>query len=154
MTTRVLFVCLGNICRSPTAHGLLERRAADAGLDVEVDSAGTGDWHLGEPPHRGAQAVAVKNGLDIAGLRARKVRAEDFFDYDYIVAMDGQNLADLKALRPTGSRAKLTALMHYAARPDEDVLDPYGMGPDAFDGMYAQIEAGVDGLVRDLRQAH
>ncbi|MGB7404140.1 MAG: low molecular weight protein-tyrosine-phosphatase [Pacificimonas sp.] len=147
---RVLFVCLGNICRSPVADGLMRHRAADAGLAVEVESAGTGDWHIGDPPQHGSQMVAVKNGFDIANLRARKVEAEDFFDFTHIVAMDSANFADVERLQPEGSTAEL--LLLNKGEEDENVLDPYGMDDDAFETMFDQIDGGIARLLARLRR--
>lgn len=152
---RVLFVCLGNICRSPIAEALFRKRAAEAGLDVEVDSAGTGDWHIGEPPQPGSRNLAEANDLDVSEARARQVRPDDFVDFTHIVAMDAQNVEDLKAYAPRGGgTAKVERLLYYSSAPDEDVLDPYGMGDDAFAHMYEQIESAVDGLIAELRQPH
>src|SRR6476661_6220145 len=106
MTHRVLFVCLGNICRSPLAEAAFRVEAARLGLAVEADSAGTGGWHRGEPPDRRAVAAAGRNGVDISDLRARQVRSDDFERFDHILALDGDNLADLAALQPAGSRAR------------------------------------------------
>ena len=111
MTPSVLFVCLGNICRSPLAEGIFRRMAAEQGVEVEIDSAGTGDWHLGHAPDHRAQAVADKNGLDISALRARLVTPEDFRRFDHIVAMDASNLANLEAMRPDDASATLARLL-------------------------------------------
>lgn len=147
----VLFVCLGNICRSPLAEGVLRDEAARQGRDLLVDSAGTGDWHLGHPPDTRAQAVAAKNGLDIRSLRARLVTPEDFRRFDHIVAMDSRNLADLEAMRPPDGDAHLSRLLDFA--PDlgvSDVPDPYQGGPEGFDETYRLVRAGVKGLVARL----
>ncbi|MHB9881230.1 low molecular weight protein-tyrosine-phosphatase [Pacificimonas sp. ICDLI1SI03] len=146
----ILFVCLGNICRSPVAEGLLRSRAAAAGIEVLVDSAGTGDWHLGQPPHEGAQAVATANGLDLSGLRARQVTEQDWFDFTHLIALDRSNFQDLEALRPANAKASLSMLMDHAGRDGEDVIDPYGMEEAAFSQMYAQIDEGVAGLLKAL----
>ena len=152
---RVLFVCLGNICRSPIAEALFRKRAAEAGLDVHVDSAGTGDWHVGEPPQPGSRKLAETNGLDVSEARARQVRPDDFVDFTHIIAMDAENIEAVKAYAPRGGgTAKVERLLHYSPLADEDVLDPYGMGDDAFERMYGQIESAVDGLIAELRQAH
>ncbi len=149
----VLFVCLGNICRSPLAEGVLRDEAARAGIDIEVDSAGTGDWHVGHAPDKRAQAVAAKNGLDIGGLRARQVGPEDFHAFDHVVAMDSMNLADLEAMRPADANATLGRLLDYAPELGVgDVPDPYQGGPEGFDETYRLVTAGVAGLIATLKE--
>lgn len=147
----VLFVCLGNICRSPLAEAAFRMEAERLGLAVEVDSAGTGDWHRGEPPDRRAQATARRNGVDIGGYRARQVRAEDFARYTHIVAMDADNLANLERLRPPGAQAELSLMLAHAGRPGAPVEDPYYGGDDGFDVTWADVSAGARGLAQALR---
>jgi protein-tyrosine phosphatase len=147
MATSVLFVCLGNICRSPLAEAALRAEAADLGLQVEVDSAGTGDWHIGRPPDRRATAVAQRNGVDISQLRARQVSREDFYRFDHIVALDAQNLADLRALQPPDGRAQLSLLLdHVDGREGEAVADPYYGQDMHFDQAWSDVAAGARGL--------
>lgn len=147
----VLFVCLGNICRSPLAEAAFRAAIARAGLDVEVDSAGTGDWHAGEPPDRRAQAVARRNGVDISGYRARQVRTADFAHYGHIVAMDGENLAQLKQLRPAGARAVLSLLLdHVDGRAGESVADPYFGDAAGFDVTWTDVSLGANALAQEL----
>jgi protein-tyrosine phosphatase len=125
---RLLFVCLGNICRSPTAEGVFRQVAAREApdLDIEVDSAGTGDYHLGEPPDRRSQGAAAARGLDLSALRARQVSVEDFERFDLILAMDRENLRVLRRMRPAGARAELALFLDYAGcGEDADVPDPY-----------------------------
>src|SRR5271167_4797253 len=112
----ILFVCLGNICRSPTAEGALRHLcAAEApALDIEIDSAGTGDYHLGEPPDRRSRRAAAARGIDLSRLRARQVRREDFARFDLILAMDRCNLRALRALCPPGSRARVELFLEFA----------------------------------------
>lgn len=149
----VLFVCLGNICRSPLAEAALRAEAECAGLEIEIDSAGTGDWHLGYPPDPRATAVAAKNGFDIAHLRARLVTSDDFARFDHIVALDAKNLADLKAMRPPGSRAKLSLLLdHVAGREGEAVADPYYGDESGFDLTWADATEGARGLLRRIAE--
>jgi protein-tyrosine phosphatase len=152
--TAVLLVCLGNICRSPLAEAALRHAAEAAGLEVEVDSAGTGDWHLGVPPDPRAQAVARANGLDIAYLRGRQVERADFDRFDHAVALDRDNLRVLERLRPPGARARLSLLLdHVPGRAGEAVADPY-FGDDAgFEATWADVTAGAAGLVAILRRA-
>ena len=147
MTHRVLFVCLGNICRSPLAEAAFREEAARIGLAAEADSAGTGGWHRGEPPDRRAVAAARRNGVDISHLRARQVRPEDFQRFDQIIALDGENLADLEALRPAGSRARLSLLLdHVPGREGEAVADPYYGDDRDFDITWRDVTAGARAL--------
>lgn len=145
---RVLFVCLGNICRSPMAEGVLRTRAAVRGLNIETDSAGTGDWHVGHPPDRRAQATALVHGVDISSLRGRQVDPGDFHLFTHIVAMDRANFADLKALRPErGTAALLLMLDHLPGREGTGVTDPYFGGDDGFEAVWQDIAGAVDGLL-------
>ncbi|MFT4955246.1 MAG: protein-tyrosine phosphatase [Brevundimonas sp.] len=146
----VLFVCLGNICRSPLAEAAFRQEAERRGLAVAVDSAGTGDWHQGHAPDHRAQAVARRNGVDIGGYRARQVRAEDFDRFTHIVAMDPDNLADLERLRPPGARADLSLMLEHAGRAGEPVEDPYYGGDDGFDVTWADVSAAARGLAQAL----
>lgn len=147
----VLFVCLGNICRSPLAEAAFRLEAERIGLGATVDSAGTSDWHVGEPPDRRAIAVARANGVDIAGYRGRQVTAADFDRFDHVVALDRANLAKLRALQPAGSRAALSLLLdHVAGREGEPVADPYDGADAGFDTTWADVTAGAEGLVRRI----
>jgi protein-tyrosine phosphatase len=148
----ILFVCLGNICRSPLAEAAFRHQAALAGLDVEADSAGTGDWHVGNPPDRRAQAVALRNGIDISRYVARQVAPADFDRFDAIYALDADNLAMLRSLAPRASRASIALLLDsVAGREGEAVADPY-FGEDAgFDITWADVEAAAKALVASLR---
>lgn len=147
MTTRVLFVCLGNICRSPAAEGVSRAMAREAGLDVSFDSAGTGDWHIGRPPHPPMQEAARRRGYDLAPLRARQVAAVDFDGFDLILVMDSDNLAGIEALR--GASDTLVRLFtDYDPGPEDHVPDPYFTGD--FDGALALIERCARGLLRDI----
>jgi protein-tyrosine phosphatase len=147
---RILFVCMGNICRSPTAEGVMRRLIADAGLEgvVEVDSAGTGGWHAGEPPDARATAAARRRGVTLEG-GARQVRPEDFDRFDLIVAMDRENLRDLRAMAPDdGAREKLRPLA-----PDQDVPDPYYGGDRGFETVLDMVGAACRELLDELRAA-
>lgn len=147
----ILFVCLGNICRSPLAEAAFRREAERIGLDVAVDSAGTSDWHVGEPPDRRAIAVARANGVDISGYRGRQVTAADFDRFDHVVALDLANLARLRALQPAKSRADLSLLLdHVPGREGEPVADPYYGADAGFDTTWADVTAGAQALARRL----
>jgi len=145
----VLFVCLGNICRSPLAEAAFRRELKTIGLEAEADSAGTGDWHIGEAPDRRAQAVAKRNGIDISGYRARLVILEDFRRFSHIVALDRGNLAVLKAMRPTDATAELSLLLdHVEGRQGQPVADPYYGEEDGFDVTWAEVTEGAKALAR------
>jgi protein-tyrosine phosphatase len=155
--TRVLFVCLGNICRSPTAEGVLRHLAASTapGLQIEVDSAATGDYHTGSPPDTRSQRVARKRGIEIGGRRARQIRADDFDRFDLILAMDEANLRELRALQPRDSRATLRLFMDYAnGQPRSDVPDPF-MGEERdFETVLDLTEIASRGLLTALQGGH
>lgn len=151
MTQSVLFVCLGNICRSPLAEAALRHECADTELKVIIDSAGTGDWHVGQPPDERAQAVAARNGVDIGHLRARQVTASDFHDFDHLIAMDNQNLRDLTAMRPANSATRLSLLFdHIDGRAGEDVADPYYGEEDGFDQTWAEVTEAAKNIRQSL----
>lgn len=150
--TSVLFVCLGNICRSPMAEGVFRRKVEDAGLlpMIRIDSAGTGDWHVGEEPDRRAIAMAARHGIDITGLRARRVRPDDFETFEHILAMDRSNLAVLRRMAPAGG-ARPRLFLDYARHPGTgEVPDPYMDG--GFETALRLIEDGAAGLLRALRR--
>jgi protein-tyrosine phosphatase len=151
--TRVLFVCLGNICRSPTAHGVFEKILEQRGLahTVEVDSCGTGDWHVGSAPDRRSAAEAGKRGYDLSQLRARQVQATDFGRFDYILAMDHLNLADLQALCPDNYTGHLGLFLPFAtASVTQEVPDPYYGGDDGFAHVLDLVEAASEGLAQQI----
>jgi protein-tyrosine phosphatase len=127
MTISVLMICLGNICRSPMAEGALRAHGEALGLALQVDSAGTGDWHVGAAPDKRAHRAALaEGGVDISDPRGRQVRASDFHDFDYVLAMDHTNLADLRALMPEGAAAKLALLLDFLpGHEGQGVADPY-----------------------------
>ncbi len=126
----------------------MRRLVEREGVLVHIDSAGTGDWHIGRAPDPRAQAEALRNGLDISMLRARQVMPEDFHSFDHIVAMDAQNLADLLAVRPEGARARITLLLDHAE--GGDVPDPYYGGDEGFAETFRLVEAGARGLLQKL----
>ena len=154
MTTRILLVCMGNICRSPTAEGVLRAHLARAGLaGVEVDSAGTLGYHAGEPPDPRAQKAAAKRGYDLSRLRARRVKDADFLRFDMILAMDKDNLSALKQACPLAQRDRLGLFLQYARRfREEEVPDPYYGSPEAFEYVLDLAEDAAEGLVEALKQ--
>ena len=153
MTYSVLFVCLGNICRSPLAEAAFREEARRLKLDAIVDSAGTGSWHVGSPPDPRAQAVARKNGLDISALRGRQVKPADFRRFTHIVALDRDNLADLRRLAPADATADLSLLLdHVAGREGRPVADPYYGDDDGFDVTWSDVTAGARGLALKLHR--
>lgn len=149
MTTRILFVCLGNICRSPTAHGVFETLAAAEGADVYVESAGTGGWHVGDPPDARATAEAAQRGYDLSPLRAQQASAGDFDRFDLIIAMDHANVAALERMRPIHSETPVALFLSYADGPHDEVPDPYYEG--GFDLVLDLIEEASRGLLASLR---
>jgi protein-tyrosine phosphatase len=151
---KVLMVCMGNICRSPTAEGVLRRKLADAGLArvVEVDSAGTHGYHAGNPPDPRAQRHAAQRGYDLSKLRARRVREEDFERFDLVLAMDDDNLSELEALRRPESPAELGLLMDHAGGRGRTVPDPYYGDAAGFERVLDDVEAACDGLLAHLRE--
>jgi protein-tyrosine phosphatase len=153
LSPRVLFVCLGNICRSPTAEGVLRQMAAQRAprLALEIDSAGTADYHTGAPPDLRSQRAAQRRGIDISGLRARQVTEDDFVRFDLILAMDRENLRELEAMKPANSRASLKLFLEYA--PDlnlRDVPDPYYRDAGAFEEVLDLTSAASRGLLASL----
>ncbi len=151
-TRAILFICMGNICRSPTAEGVLRQRAEQAGLKLLIDSAATHAYHTGEAPDPRTQAHAAKRGVDLSKLRARPVTAQDFEDFDYLLAMDQNNLAQLEARCPPQHRHKLGLLMRYASKFDAAAVpDPYyGQAAD-FERVLDYVEDASAGLIAHLR---
>lgn len=153
----VLFVCLGNICRSPTAHGVFERLVSLGGLEhaIRVDSCGTGDWHVGHAPDARAAAEASRRGYRLDHLRARRVEPADFERFDYILAMDRMNLADLEAMRPTHFEGHLGLFLSFAPGADvAEVPDPYYGPEDGFSRVLDLVEAASAGLLETICRAH
>jgi protein-tyrosine phosphatase len=153
MTNRVLFVCLGNICRSPTAEGVLRGIAARefAGVPLYVDSAGTADYHVGEPPDRRTVAAARRRGYELASLRARRIARSDFESFDYILAMDRANLGELELLGGGTSKTHVGLFMEFAPEIAlDEVPDPYYGGIEDFERVLDLCEAGARGLLRKL----
>lgn len=149
----VLMVCLGNICRSPTAHGVMEKKLEAAGLSekVKIDSAGTADYHVGEAPDLRSQEYAAKRGYDLSALSARQVAESDFDRFDYILAMDSMNMANLCRMCPPEQVHKLHMLLDFANADTDEVPDPYHGGDDGFDDVLDLVEAACDGFLLRLR---
>lgn len=151
MVPSILFVCLGNICRSPLAEAAFREEARRLQLDAVTDSAGTGNWHIGSPPDPRAQAVALKNGVDISGLRGRQVKPADFRRFTHLVAMDHDNLANLRRIAPPDATAKLSLLLdHVEGRAGQAVADPYYGEEDGFDVTWADVTDGARALAVKL----
>jgi len=144
----VLFVCTGNICRSPTAEAVLRHLAAEEGIDLRIASAGIGDWHVGSAPDRRAQHHAKGRGYDMSALRARQVRPSDFAEFDLILAMDGGHLQALQRMAPPGQRHKVRLFI--AGR---DVPDPYYGGPEGFEQVLDLVEAACRDLLQEMKRA-
>jgi protein-tyrosine phosphatase len=154
MTKRILFVCLGNICRSPTAEATMRRLVSDAGLEdaVTVDSAGTGSWHLGDPPDARSTTAAARRGIELSGA-ARLVTEADFSDYDILVAMDRSNRDALLRLAPDDDARVKVRLLHDPRGEEVEVPDPYYGGPDGFDRVLDIVEDGCRALLAELEPA-
>ncbi len=152
---KVLFVCMGNICRSPTAQGVFEALVAEAGLQeqIQIDSAGTHAYHVGEPPDSRATQAACRRSIDLSEQRARRVESGDFVHFDYLVAMDRSNLDDLLSICPDQHRDKVRLLLAFAdADTVADVPDPYYGGAQGFERVLDLVEQGARGLLADIRR--
>jgi protein-tyrosine phosphatase len=154
---KVLFVCMGNICRSPTAEGVFQHHLAAQGLErqVSVDSAGTHGWHEGNPPDPRSVSAARDRGIDISYLRSRKVRPSDFTEFDYILAMDRDNFNDMVDVAVMDGTARVQLFLEFASDLDAtDVPDPYYGGESGFDHVLDLIEAASEGLIAHIRARH
>lgn len=150
-STSVLVVCLGNICRSPLAEAALRNEAANAGIDMVVDSAGTSDWHIGKGPDPRATALALRYGIDISRYQARQICEEDFDRFDMIFALDHENLANIQSVAPPAHKAQLSLLMDVVPGSEgQPVADPY-FGDDAgFEVTWSEVQAAAQALVRRI----
>ncbi|MEQ8956011.1 MAG: low molecular weight protein-tyrosine-phosphatase [Gammaproteobacteria bacterium] len=153
---QVLMVCLGNICRSPTAEAVFRNRIENKNMQdqIQVDSAGTGDYHIGEAPDARSLAAAARRGYSLAGQRARQVQDTDFRRFDYILAMDRNNLKELKQRCPSAQLAKLKLLLDFGQSGHDAVPDPYYSGPAGFDLVLDLVEAASDGLLEHILKTH
>jgi protein-tyrosine phosphatase len=154
---RVLFVCMGNICRSPTAQGVFAHLVESQGLTslIQIDSAGTHAYHVGEPPDVRATQAAKKRNIELGSQRARRVTGDDFLDFDYVLAMDRNNYDDLISLCPTEHQSKLYLFLEFATGLGEDeVPDPYYGGITGFERVLYLIELATQGLLAEIRQQH
>lgn len=152
---RVLFVCLGNICRSPMAEAVFRHLVKQEGLDhvISVDSAGTGNWHIGKPPHHGTQRILTEKQIDFTGLKARQISKEDFHTFDYIIGMDSDNIAHLRRLVGDSSHAVIARFMDFVPnRRVDDVPDPYFTGN--FEEVYELVEEGCKHILERIKRDH
>lgn len=150
---KVLFVCLGNICRSPTAEGVFQKYVDDAGLShlINIDSAGTGAWHIGKQPDPRATEAAKKRGYVLEHLRARKVSTSDFREFDFVLAMDHSNLSDLLDICPESEKHKVRLFLSYANNAElDEVPDPYYGGARGFEFVLDLVEQGAEGLLSEI----
>ena len=151
---KVLFVCMGNICRSPTAHGVFQSLVDEQGLggSIQVDSAGTHSYHIGGPPDSRSQAMARSRGVDLSGLRARRLVTMDFTEFDFLLGMDHANIVDMLALKPDEeTRASVKLMLEYSGKfEQQEVPDPY-FGEDGFDLVFDMIDDAARGLLNEIR---
>ena len=153
---KVLFVCMGNICRSPTAHGVFQAMVDEHDLSdrILVDSAGTHSYHIGSPPDIRSQDTAQSRGVDLSGLRARQFGSDDFLDFDFLLAMDHSNLSDMSSIRPDNARARLDLMLDYSEKfKQKEVPDPY-FGNGGFELVFDLINDASAGLLRYIRQQY
>lgn len=153
-SVNVLFVCLGNICRSPSAEGVFRKVVEAAGLadKVRISSCGTGSWHVGKAPDARAQAAAARRGIDISGLRARQIQTSDLTAFDYVLVMDQQNLADVQRIRERSGGTLPELFLHYGRSSHDEVPDPYYGGEKGFETVLDLIQEASEGLLAELRK--
>lgn len=154
---KVLMVCMGNICRSPTAEGVFRAQVEKAGLtqQIHIDSAGTHDYHIGAPPDNRAQTTAAKRGYDLSRLRGRQVSQRDFVEFDYILAMDDDNLARMQAICPAQHAHKVSLFLDYSEKfTEREVPDPYYGGGSGFEKVLDMVEDASQGLLAHLQREH
>lgn len=149
---KVLFICLANICRSPTAHGVFLKKVEQAGLSdfIEVDSAGTADCYPDQSPDPRSVAAAARRGVDLTSLRSRKAIPEDFLEYDYILSMDLQNIADMRRITPARYPGYFGLFMDFAGKPGTEIPDPYKKKDRSFERVLDMVERASDGLLEEI----
>lgn len=149
---KVLMVCLGNICRSPMAEGILRNKATTNGWEIEIDSAGTGDWHVGESPDERAVRFMKKKGIDISGLRARQIQQDDFYAFDLILAMDAENYTNVMRLKPNDGLASVEMAMNLS-EPGKNIAvpDPYFGGDEGFANVFAMLDNALNSIETRLK---
>jgi len=147
---RILFVCLGNICRSPAAEGVFRAKARERGINLYADSAGTGGWHVGDPPDARMIRAAARRGYDISCRRARQVELEDFYSFDYLLAMDFKNQSDLLAMAPPNRSCDIRLFLDFADTDTREMPDPYYGGAAGFERALSLIELGAEGFLTHL----
>jgi protein-tyrosine phosphatase len=154
---KVLFVCMGNICRSPTAEGVFRHLVDSAGLtqQIHIDSAGTHAYHVGNPPDERSQAAALKRNINLSKQRARKVSSRDFSDFDYVLAMDNSNMRDLQLIVPATAKTQPDLFLNFAQQyPEREVPDPYYGGANGFEHVLDLVEDAARGLLDAIRKQH
>jgi protein-tyrosine phosphatase len=150
-TPSVLFVCLGNICRSPSAEAVFNKKAADVGLNIEIDSAGTAGYHKGAAPDKRSQAVGLQRDYSFKGLKCRKVVEQDFEKFDYILGMDNENVTNLLEACPEKYQHKVSLFLSFSQSEEQEVPDPYYGGKGGFEYVLDLIEQGADGFIEHLK---
>ena len=149
----VLFVCLGNICRSPSAEAVFKKKADESGLSIEIDSAGTAGYHKGSAPDKRSQAVGMEKGYSFKGLKCREVVEQDFEKFDYILGMDNENIANLLEACPEASKHKISLFLSFSQSEELQVHDPYYGGKGGFEYVLDLIEQGADGFIQHLKSS-
>jgi protein-tyrosine phosphatase len=150
---RILFVCLGNICRSPAAEAVLRAKSAARGVDLHIESAGTGGWHAGDGADARMIRAAAKRGYALDAHRARQVEFSDFYEFDYLLAMDASNKADLLDIAPPDRGCEISLFLDYSAGKTRETPDPYYGGTDGFDLVLDLMEAGAEGFLAHLQES-
>jgi len=151
--TRILLVCLGNICRSPAAEAVLRHKALERGVEMEIASAGTGGWHQGDPADARMIRAAAKRGFSLEQHRARQVELSDFYEFDYLLAMDLRNHSDLLAMAPPNRECDIRLFLDFADGDTRETPDPYYGGADGFERVLDLLESGADGFLSHIEEA-